>query len=125
MEAHKVDYEDFWKTVPRGTVARVVELRACRVTAWARAESTVILDDSLVNCKLVFLLRFPNSPEIRVSSECSVCDIGSKFRNLAGVPQTTVMLQRSDGTNVEIGLNMENYWRQDTDDMEYNWFVKL
>ena len=119
-----VDYKDFWKTVPRGAIATVVELRACRVLTWARAESTVTLDASLVERKIVFLFRFPRSPELRVSSECSVRGIGPNFRNLAGVPQTTVMLRRSDGTNFEIGLNIENYWRQDTDYMDYHWFVK-
>lgn len=124
MDAFKVDYADFWTTVPRGAMATVADLRACRVRAWACAASTIRLDESLVECEVVFLFRFPRSPEIRVSSECRVCGIGPNFRNVAGVPQTNVMFTRSDGTNFDIGMNMESYWQPETDHMDYNWFVK-
>ena len=124
MDAFKIDYEDFWKTPNRGSIASVMELRTCRFKTWARPSSAISLDATLVNCKLIFLFRFPRCPDLRVSSECQVRGIGPRFRNLAGVPQTMVMLTRSDGTHFEIGLNMENYWRQDTDAMDYNWFVK-
>ena len=124
MDAFEIEFQDFWKTLARGSIAPVMDLRTCRLKTWAHSSSTISLDETLVNCKVIFLFRFPRCPELRLTSECEVRGVGTCFRNLAGVPQTTVMLTRSDGTYVEIGLNLENYWRQDTDDLDYHWLVK-
>ena len=112
-----IDYENFWR------LAEVVELRPSRLQSQAELASSVSLDDSLCGRAIVFLFRFPRSPELRVSSTCTVRHIEERFRNKAGVAQTRVVFERADGSVCEFGLNLENYWQREFDDMDYLWLV--
>lgn len=124
QEEHRVEYKDFLQTMPRDTYITILEEAPGECAQLAQDISQITLDDSLIGRRIVLLQRFPQAPELRMYSELTVKDVTRQIRNLAGVLQNMVSLERRDGTLCEIGLCMASYWQRENNDMDFVWFVR-